>query len=226
MKNYISAALIAVSIVVLGFCIKAGLDNINSRLVTVRGLAEQIVEADRVTWPIDYSIAGNDLSELYDIMQQNNGVIVNFLTSNGINKDDISVNPPTLYNADSNIYNDGRQQYRYNLSVTVTVATKQVALVRELLNRQSELFKKGVAASNGYINYEYTGLNDIKPDMITEATRNAREAADRFAKDSNSRVGKIQTATQGQFSIEAADESTPNLKKVRVVSTIVYQLDN
>jgi hypothetical protein len=82
MKNYISAALLAVSIVVLGFCIKAGLDNINSRLVTVRGLAEQIVEADRVTWPIDYSIAGNDLSELYDIMQQNNGVIVNFLQWN------------------------------------------------------------------------------------------------------------------------------------------------
>ena len=227
-KNFISATILAVSIVILGFCIKAGIDNFSfrDRVVTVRGLAERTVEADYVTWPMSYSIAGNDLPALYDRMQQSNEIVVKFLTDNGIERDEISVNPPDLYNSEVNVYGGDRARFQYNLSVTITVATKKVAKVRELLNRQSELLKQGVAANNNYINYQFTGLNSIKPEMIAEATKNAREAADRFAQDSNSRVGKIKTATQGQFSIESTDQSTPNLKNVRVVSSIVYYLED
>lgn len=227
-KFIISSAILAVSICILGFCIKAGIDNFafRDRVVTVRGLAERTVEADYVTWPMNYSIAGDDLPALYDRMQVNNAVVVKFLTDNGITADEISVNPPDLYNAEGNVYGGERARFQYNLSVNITVATSKVAKVRELLSRQSELLKLGVAASNGYINYQFTGLNSIKPEMIAEATKNARIAADRFAQDSNSTVGKIKTATQGQFSIESTDNSTPQKKNVRVVSTIVYYLED
>lgn len=227
-KSVVSAAILAVSIIILGFCIKAGIDNFSfrDRVVTVRGLAERTVEADYVTWPMSYSIAGNDLPELYNRMQRSNEIVVKFLTNNGIAADEISVNPPDLYNSEGNVYGGDRARYQYNLSVTITVATTKVSKVRELLNRQSELLKQGVAANNNYINYQFTGLNTIKPEMIAEATKNAREAADRFAQDSDSRVGKIKTATQGQFSIESTDQSTPNIKNVRVVSTIVYYLED
>lgn len=227
-EKIIAAAVLAVSICILGFAVKAGIDNFafRDRVVTVRGLAERTVEADYVTWPITYAVAGNDLSTLYNQMQTNNDIVVRFLTDNEISADEISVNPPDLYNAAGNAYGSSQARYQYNLNVTITVATSKVAKVRELLNRQSELLKKGVAAGNNYINYQFNGLNEIKPEMIAEATRNARLAADRFAADSDSKVGKIKTATQGQFSINDTDSSTPQKKNVRVVSTIIYYLED
>lgn len=231
MKNLdklMPALLIAIGIIILGICIKTGIDNIafRDRIVTVRGLAEKEVPADLVTWPITYSLAGNNLQNLYDQVSKNNDIIVNFLTSNGINRDEISVNPPDTYDATSNRYRSDSFSYNYSINCTVTVTTRQVDKVRELLNRQTELLKEGVAFSNSYINYQFTGLNAIKPEMIAEATKNARAAADQFAADSESRVGKIKTASQGQFSINDSDSSTPYLKKVRVVSTIVYYLED
>lgn len=227
-EKIIAAIILAASVCILGFSIKGGIDNFafRDRVVTVRGLAERVVEADFVTWPITYALAGNDLTALYDQMQANNKVVVDFLTTNGIDSNEISVNPPDLYNAAGSAYGSSQARYQYNLNVTITVATTKVPKVRELLNRQSELLKKGVAAGNNYINYQFTGLNDIKPEMIAEATQNAREAAGRFAADSQSKVGKIKTATQGQFSIDDTDSSTPQNKKVRVVSTIVYYLED
>lgn len=225
-SKIISAAIIAVSIVILGFCLKSGIDEFahNDRQVSVRGLSEREVKADLVTWPISYSVAGNNLQDLYRQVNKYNGTITNFLTSNGIDKDEISINPPDTYNATSNQYRSSTFNYDYSISCTVTVTTKKVDLVRKLLNRQSELLNEGIAFSNSYINYQFTGLNSIKPEMIAEATRNARAAADKFAEDSDSRIGKIKTASQGQFSIEDADSSTPYIKRVRVVSTIVYYL--
>lgn len=229
-KSYlpvISAFLIAAGIFFSGLFIKTGIDNMafRDRQVTVKGLAEREVEANRVTWPIQFSVAGDDLMSLYDRVTRYNAKIVDFLTTNGIDKDEISINPPDTYNATTNQYSSGNFRYNYSLSCTVTVTTSKVAKVRELLNRQAELLKEGIPYSNSYINYEYTALNDIKPDMIAEATKNAREAAAQFAKDSGSKVGKMKTASQGQFSIEN-QSSTPFLKKVRVVTTIVYYLED
>ena len=223
----ISAALVAAGIFFLGVFIKSGIDNMafRDRQVTVKGLAEREVEANRVTWPIQFSVAGNDLLSLYDQVTRYNEKIVTFLTTNGIDKNEISINPPDTYNATTNQYSSGNFKYNYSLTCNVTVTTSKVAKVRELLDRQAELLKEGIPYSNSYINYEYTALNDIKPTMITEATKNARDAAARFAEDSGSKVGKMKTASQGQFSIE--DQSaTPFLKKVRVVTTIVYYLED
>ena len=222
------ALLVALAIVILGLSLKAGIDNIafRDREVTVKGLAEREVPADLVTWPISYSVAGNDLATLYNQVSNNNEVIIKFLTSNGISRDEISVNPPDTYNAESNQYRSNTFNYNYSINSTVTVTTKKVDKVRELLRRQSELLKEGIAFSNSYINYQFTGLNNIKPEMIGEATKAARAAAAQFAADSESRVGKIKNASQGQFSIDDSDSSTPYLKKVRVVTTIVYYLED
>lgn len=224
----IASGLIAIAIFSLGLFLKTGIDNIayRDRNVTVRGLAERQVEADFVTWPITYNVAGDNLIALYDQITQYNNTIVEFLTSNGIDKSEISVNPPDTYNATANRYSSSSFKYKYSLSCDITVATTKVDKVRELLTRQTELLKEGVPYSNSYINYEFRALNDIKPDMIAEATRNAREAAQQFAKDSDSKVGKMKTATQGQFSIQDTSASTPFVKNVRVVSTIIFYLED
>lgn len=226
--KFIPSLLIALSIVILGLCLKSGIDNFTfrDREVTVRGLAERQVMANEVTWPIIFNIAGDDLTTIYDNVSRTDSIIVRFLTSSGITRDEISVAPPSTYNAAANQYGSSTFKYKYSLESTVTVTTKKVDKVRELLGRQAELLKEGVAFSNSYINYRYTDLNAIKPAMIEEATKNARLAADKFAADSHSKVGKIKTASQGQFSIDDSDSSTPWLKNVRVVSTIVYYIED
>lgn len=226
--KFIPSLLMALSIVILGLCLKSGIDNFTfrDREVTVRGLAERQVMANEVTWPITFNIAGDDLTTIYDNVSRTDSIIVRFLTSSGITRDEISVAPPSTYNAAANQYGSSTFKYKYSLESTVTVTTKKVDKVRELLGRQAELLKEGVAFSNSYINYRYTDLNAIKPAMIEEATKNARLAADKFAADSHSKVGKIKTASQGQFSIDDSDSSTPWLKNVRVVSTIVYYIED
>lgn len=224
----IASAIVALGLSLLGLFVKWGIDNFSyrDRIVTVRGLAERTVEADFVTWPMSYGVAGNDLPALYDRMQNLNQKVVSFLTTNGIEDKDISVNPPSLYNSESNYYSGDRAKYQYNLSITITVSTSKVAKVRELQSRLSELLKEGVAINTNYVSYEFTHLNDIKPEMIAEATKNARLAADQFANDSQSKLGKIKTASQGQFSIDDTDANTPQTKKVRVVSSVVFYLED
>lgn len=224
----ISAAMLALGIFCAGFFIKNGINNFayRDRVVTVRGLAERQVEADYVTWPIQYNVAGDDLLALYDQIQNYNSTIVKFLKANGLTDDDISVNPPDTYNATANQYQSDTFQYKYSLSCTVTVATEKVAKVRELLDRQAELLKEGVPYSNSYIEYEYRALNSIKPAMIAESTKAAREAAQRFGNDSDSKIGSMKSATQGQFTIDVVNSSTPYLMNVRVVSTVSYYLED
>lgn len=220
--------MIGLGIFFMGLAIKAGIDNVayRDRNVTVRGLSEREVKADRVCWPMEYSVAGDNLPDIYGRIQANNKAIEEFLTGNGIARGDISIAPPETYNASTNQWASTAVSFKYSLTTVVTVSTGKVEKVRELLQRQGELLAKGIPVNNRYINYEFTGLNDIKPEMIAQATKNAREAAGQFAKDSGSRLGKMKTATQGQFTIENAAESTPWEKRVRVVTTIVYYLED
>jgi hypothetical protein len=110
------------------------------------------------------------------------------------------------------------------------VRTNNITLLKTALSESLELISKGILieSKNTWrpIVYIFTGLNDIKPPMIEEATKNAREVAEKFAKDSDSRVGRIRTARQGVFSIYDRDENTPEVKVVRVVSTIDFQLED
>ena len=215
----------------LGLSIKAGIDNFSDRDrdVTVRGLCERQVMANKVTWPIVTKEMGNDLAAIYNTIQATNTKILSFLKSNGISEDEISVNPPEVNDRMADSYNAENVRMRYSVTNVIVVTSSQIDLVRKLIDRQTELMKQGVAVSQSYqyqTSYEYTDLNSIKPEMIAEATRNAREAADKFAADSDSRLGKIKTARQGQFSIEDRDQFTPYIKNIRVVTSIDYYLED
>lgn len=228
----ISSALVALAIVILGLCLKGGIDNFTNRdrIVTVRGLCEKEVPANKVTWPIVTKEVGNDLTVIYDKIQRTNQGILSFLKANGITESEISVNAPSVYDMTAERYSTQNQLYRYQVTNVVVVTSEKVEQVRALIEKQTELLKQGIAVVAGdyqySTQYEYTDLNSIKPEMIAEATQNAREAADKFAADSHSRLGKIKTASQGQFSINDRDQYTPNIKTVRVVTSITYYLED
>lgn len=231
-SRIISAIIIAVGIIVLGNGIRSGLKSFaqRDRAVAVRGLAEREVKANKVTWPIVCKEVGNELPVIYDRINATNNAIVAFLTSNGISKDEITVNAPEIVDLEAERYSSNDRQYRYNVTSVITVTSSQVDKVNELISRQAELLKQGIAITAGDYNYrtiyEYTDLNSIKPEMIAEATQNAREAADKFAADSQSELGQIKSATQGQFSIEDRDPYTPYIKNVRVVTYVNYYLED
>lgn len=222
--------LIGVGLLLLGIEIKSGLGSIsdNQRVVTVRGLSEREVSANKVTWPIVSKEVGNDLSAIYANIENTNASIIKFLKTNGISDSEISINPPQVIDLQADRYNSQNVPFRYNVTNVVVVTSSQVDKVRKLIEKQTELLKQGIAIVAGdyqyQTSYEYTDLNTIKPAMIADATKNAREAANKFAADSESKLGKIKTASQGQFSIEDRDQYTPFIKRVRVVSTIVYYL--
>lgn len=231
-SSIIAAALVAVAIAILGFAIKGGLDNFanRDRTVQVRGLCEKEVSANKVTWPLVTKEMGNDLNAIYNKIQTNNASILNFLKANGITDDEISVNPPEVYDQMAERYSSDDVRVRYKVTNVVVVTSNKVDLVRDLIKKQTELLRQGIAVVAGDYNYrttyEYTDLNSIKPEMIAEATAKAREAAEKFAADSHSSLGKIQSASQGQFSISDRDQYTPQIKTIRVVTYINYQLEN
>ena len=222
------AIIIAIGLVILGGSIEDGIEK--ERMVTVKGLAEMEVPANKVTWPLVYKEVGNDLGTLYDKIKTTNRTIINFLKDKGITENEISVNAPEIIDMQAERYNTNPVPYRYNVTTVITVTSQQVDLVRSLISEQGELLKQGVAIIGGdyryNVEYDFTGLNDIKPQMIEEATKNARESAMKFAKDSDSKLGKIIRANQGQFTIGNRDVHTPYIKHVRVVTTIDYSLKN
>ena len=232
LKSLLPSLLLALGIVVLGLCVKSGLGSFsqNARVVTVKGLAEKEVKADKVIWPIVYKELGNDLNALYNTINKKNKVVLDLLASKGITADEITTSVDVT-DMDADAYTADRSPYRYRVSSIITVNTKKVDTVLALLKEQTSLIQKGVAVtfsncSYPSIQFEYTGLNEIKPEMIKEATKNARKAAEQFAIDSESKLGKIKTANQGQFSISDRDQNTPYIKNVRVVTTIQYMLED
>ena len=226
----IIAAGIAVGLFVLGFSLKAGIDNFTNkdRCVTVKGLAEQEVAADKVTWPIQTKEIGNDLPELYAKINRTTAAIRQFLIKNGIKSEEISVNAPTVIDLNAERYSDNNRNYRYNITSTITVASRNVKQVRSLISRQGELLQQGIAIVDGSyenpVKYELVSFRSMKPKMMAEAIKNAEQTARQFAENSNSSLSKIVSADQGQFSIENRDENTPYIKKVRVVTTVTYSL--
>lgn len=220
MKSWkVEAAIIAVGLLLLGIMVKGGINNFvnKDRVVSVKGLAEMEVPADKVVWPLVYKDIGNDPALLYANMEKKNAAVVSFLENNGIEKEEISIAPPEVIDMQAERYVDRNVAYRYNATSVITVTSKNVDRVRKLMSGQAELLKQGIAITGGdykyNVSYEFTGLNEVKPRMIEEATKNARAAAEKFAKDSDSELGKIRNASQGQFSISDRDAYTPLYKK-------------
>lgn len=230
MNRIWESAIIAAGIVILGLCIKSGFDNFTNkdRKVTVKGLAEKEVAADKVTWPILTKELGDNLPELYTRINATTAKVKSFLTQNGIKESEISVNAPVVIDLNADQYSMAKRNYRYNITSTVTVTSRNVKLVRSIIARQGELLKQGVAVvDGGYgsgVSYEYVSFQQMKPKMMQEAIKTAEQTAAQFAENSNSKLDKIMTADQGQFSIEDRDSNTPYIKKVRVVTTVTYSL--
>ena len=201
------------------------------RTVSVKGLAEKEVQADVVLWPIQYLCADNELSSIYAKLEQDTATITAFLKKAGLDDTEISLSAPNVTDKMAQGYGDTeRIKYRYSAVQTLSVYTSKVDSAIKVMTAIAELGKQGVTfLADNYGNkteYIYTKLNEIKPEMIEEATRNARASAEKFAQDSQSALGKIKSANQGQFSISPRDKFTPHIKKVRVVSTIEYYLDD
>lgn len=229
-NTIIASSIITLGLIFLGYNIKSGIESglKDERIVSVKGLSERTVQADKVVWPLVYKEVGNDLTSLSSEVGLKNKIIVDYLKSKGITDEEISIASPEIIDLQAERYMSQNVIYRYNLTSVITVSSQQVDLVRNLIAQQGELLDKGIAIVSGeydtQVNYLFTGLNELKPDMIAEATRNAREAAEQFATDSDSKLGKIKTASQGQFSISDRDQYTPYLKNVRVVTSVVYYL--
>ena len=233
MKNLrIESAILAVGLALLGVFVYNGINSLakRDRVVSVRGLAEKEVQADRVIWPLAYKTVGDDLGSVYRDISSANKKIQTLLNKNGIKASDITNGAPQVNDLWTNEYRDNVNRQRYNATSVTTVSSSDVAKVRALMTRTGELLSQGIAiAPNDYnypIQFDFTSLNKIKPQMIEQATKNAREAAEKFAKDSESKLGKIKSAQQGLFSIEDRDSNTPYIKEVRVVTTVDYYLDN
>jgi hypothetical protein len=228
-NNTLPAIALALGIVVSGYLIGEALVQARSsqRAVSVRGLAEREVPANLALWPIVFTVTSDELGDLQGKADDGVARVLAFLASD-FPAEQISVSAPRVQDREAQgMRNDGGRLDRYTAEVAVTVRTDKIDTARKAIQRTGELVKQGVAVIRSYeynTQYLFTDLETIKPGMIAEATKDARRAAEQFAKDSGSSVGAIRSAQQGLFSIEDRDQFSPEFKKVRVVTTVDYYL--
>ncbi|KWV92176.1 SIMPL domain-containing protein [Erythrobacter sp. YT30] len=224
-----TAAIASAGMIVAGYLLGDGLLRAKEadRAVTVRGLAERNVTADLATWTISYSAKSESLSEAQSKVRADTEAIKQFFDGLGFPADALQ---PTGANVSSSTI---RGVTTYTVRQRLALRTDDIALAQKAVAQQFDLVSRGVFLEEGSgMSYTFTGLNDIKPEMVAEATKDARAAAQQFAQDSGADVGAIKDATQGYFSIEARDGdgggwgvSDSPYKKVRVVTTVNFSLD-
>lgn len=221
---------IGISIVMAAVILAVGLANIITpeRSVSVRGLAEREVDADLAVWNMSFSMGENSLESMQKSLLEKTEVIKKYLIKHGLEESDFTVKPAAITDNSLNSYMDQTKiTYKFVAQQTILVRSGKIEAVKSAYADSLELVSAGIAVSQDYdskVSYEFTKLNDIKPEMIAEATKNARTAAEQFAHDSNSKVGKIKKATQGLFTIEDAAVGLEDKKSVRVVNTVEYLL--
>lgn len=225
----VAAALVALALGFMAISLKAGLTQFRDadRVVSVKGLAERTVKADLALWPINFSVAGNSLDRLQTEIDEQQSLIRSFLLLKGFVAEDIQLSMPKITDQHANLYGQTLPPQRYRAEVTVLVRTSDVARVKGSMQTVGELVKSGVALTQSYEfqpRFVFTQLASIKPDMIALATNDARAAANQFARDARAEVGSIRRASQGYFSIEDVDAFTPEIKRVRVVTSVDYIL--
>ncbi len=225
---------------VLGSEIKA--TRLSDRYVTVKGLVERTVKSDLAIWPVSYKEAGDDLASVYARTEIDKKAILEFLSQQGIQNSEIELGLVRVIDTQANEYGGNKAPHRYIIEQQVTVRSSRVDEVAAAAQKTIQLVQKGIVIGGNPgqgLRYKFNGLNVIKPDMITEATRNARAAAERFASDSGSKVGAIRQANQGTFAILPVDQASSGgeggdaaysadssmMKTVRVVTSVEYYLE-
>lgn len=231
LPGILPALFVASGIAAAGWFIGHGLleARASDRYVTVKGLAEREVKADLVIWPLRYAVTADDLVTLQRLSDDSEGKVRAFLTQH-FPGDEISVSAPQIQDRDAQGMSDrsGNLQ-RFVAEVVVTLRSNRIDEVRRANELLGDLVKAGVALVQNYesrTQYFYTGLEQVKPGMIATATRDARKAAEQFAKDSGSEVGSIRNAQQGYFSIADRDSFSPEFKQIRVVTTVQFFLED
>ena len=230
-KAWLVVALAAISLVVSAYVLGESLRSFRTadRYVTVKGLAEREVPADLAVWSLAVQATGNDLAAVQDELTADEASVRRFLGSLRFEDAALSVTPVQITDFEARGYGgQSPPPARYLAEKTLTLRTRNVEQVWAAVERSGELVQAGVVLASSYqsgTDFLFTRLNDIKPEMIAEATANARKAAGQFARDAGSRVGAIRHARQGLFTIEDRDRYTPEVKRVRVVTTVEYFLE-
>ena len=224
-EKIIVAGIVAFGLLLLGLCLKGGIDNFTNtdRRVTVKGLAEREVDADKVVWTLTLEESADELNPMFTRLNQQVDVIKNFLKEKGIDgKGDVSVTTFSVNDNLSNVWGDEKPRYHYTVRRSVVVSSNDTHFISDLRSQTDELIDRGIIVESDNAEYEYTQFQKLKPEMMAEAIANAETTAKQFAENSHSKINKIVEAGQGEFSIDDAD--IPYKKKVRVVSTITYSL--
>lgn len=226
---FLAALAISVGMAIAGYFVGEGISVRGSgrRMVTVKGLSEKEVPASIAIWNINFIATGNQLDDINKKLGENTKAVVAFLKGAGFGDDEIAVQPPSVHDTttDSHEKEGATPPDRYSATQSVLLRTTKIDSVKPALATASSLMSSGVLLSGGAMpNYIFNQLNDIKPGMIEEATKNARVAAERFAQDSQTTLGKLHTASQGWFEVDDRDAATPERKIVRVVVDVQYEL--
>ncbi len=202
------------------------------RTVSVKGLAEREVQADIATWPLELTVSGNDLAQLQRTLERQTKILQDFFSELEFTDDELRIGAPTIQDNRALLYGgqNANNQDRYIAKVDFNLRTTKLDKMSQAMFKIPTIIGQGlvIGSKNTWqpVQYLYTKLNDIKPEMIEEATKNAREAAEKFARDSGSNVGKIKSANQGIFSISDIDPNSGVMKKVRIVSTIQFYIED
>ena len=222
----IQASILAVGLLLLGLCIKSGIDNFTNkdRRVTVKGLAEQVVDADKVTWTLSVTGVGDNLDAIFAMLNNQVATIQKYLKESGIDgKAKITINSFSITDNEANVWSERRPTHRYSVTRSMNISSTDTKFISEVKEKAADaLLERGVMIDSNYANYEYTKFQELKPQMMSEAIAAAEKTAQQFAENSHSTINKIVEAGQGEFSIDEADIAYQ--KKVRVVSTITYSL--
>lgn len=225
----VSALLLSIGIATAGFFVGDGISNRNSgrRIISVKGLSEKEVPASVAIWTINYNATGNDLNEINKKLGDSTKAVLAFLKERGFDEKDQAVQPPSI--TDTSMETRDKDvpppPQRFNANQAVLLRTTNVDAIKPALASASNLMMSGVLLSGAsQPNYIFNQVNEIKPGMIQEATKNARIAADQFARDSQVTLGKLRNASQGWFQIADRDAATPERKTVRVVVDVEYEL--
>lgn len=224
-EKIIVAAIVAVGLLMLGLCIKGGIDNFTNkdRRVTVKGLAEKVVDADKVVWTMSLEESDNELKPIFGRLNNKVETVKKFLKEKGLDgKGTVSVSTMNVTDNLANAWGDNKPHYNYTVRRSIIVTSNDTKFVGELRNKTDELIDRDVILDSDYAEFEYTQFQSLKPEMMAEAIANAEKTAKQFAENSHSKINKIVEAGQGEFSIDEGD--VPYKKKVRVVSTITYSL--
>ena len=230
MTFIVASLLLAGGISFGGSFIGDGISNWNSgrRIIAVKGLSEKEVPASVATWSIGYRATGNDLNAINRKLGESTKAVVVFFKGAGFDEKDMAVQPPALHDASMEPRDKDvpPPPERFRAEQSVLLRTSKVDLIKPALASASTLMVNGVLLSGGcQPNYIYNQLNEIKPAMIQEATKNAQIAAEQFSRDSQTNLGRLRSASQGWFQVEDRDAATPERKMVRVVVDVNYELN-